>query len=58
MRGKRLAALSKEKQEEMTADGRTDVDLAALRRTKIELETKVKDQIIFPFVFSLTKTQR
>ena len=44
MRGDRLAALTKEI-EEMTADGRSDVDLAALRRAKNELELKVKDQV-------------
>ena len=44
MRGERLAALSKEL-EEMTNDGRSDADMAALRRSKNELELKVKDQV-------------
>ena len=44
MRGERLAALTKEL-EEMTTDGRSDADLAALRRAKNDLEMKVKDQV-------------
>ena len=43
MRGERLASLTKEI-EELTSDGRSDIDLAALRRSKNELELKVKDQ--------------
>lgn len=44
MRGERLAALTKEL-EEMSTDGRSDADLAALRRAKSDLEMKVKDQV-------------
>lgn len=44
MRGERLAALTKEL-EEMSTDGRSDADLAALRRAKNDLEMKVKDQV-------------
>ena len=43
MRGERLASLTKEL-DELTSDGRSDIDLAALRRSKNELELKVKDQ--------------
>lgn len=43
MRGERLASLTKEI-DELTSDGRSDVDVAALRRSKNELELKVKDQ--------------
>ena len=44
MRGERLAALTKEL-DEMTTEGRSDADMAALRRSKHELEIKVKDQV-------------
>lgn len=44
MRGERLAALTKEL-DEMTTDGRSDADMAALRRAKNDLEMKVKDQV-------------
>uniref|UniRef100_A0A0P6DC77 Unconventional myosin-XVIIIa n=1 Tax=Daphnia magna TaxID=35525 RepID=A0A0P6DC77_9CRUS len=43
MRGERLAALTKEL-DEMTTEGRSDADMAAIRRAKHELEMKVKDQ--------------
>ena len=46
VRSERLASLTKEL-EEMTADGRADADMAALRRSKNELELKVKDQVQF-----------
>jgi predicted ATP-binding protein involved in virulence len=44
MRGERLAALTKEL-DEMTTEGRSDADMAAIRRAKHELEMKVKDQV-------------
>ena len=46
VRSERLASLTKEL-EEMTADGRADADMAALRRSKHELELNVKDQVQF-----------
>jgi hypothetical protein len=42
VRSERLASLTKELKE-MTADGRADADMAALRCSKNELELKVKD---------------
>lgn len=51
MRGERLAALTKEL-DEMTTEGRTDADLAAIRRAKHELEMKVKDQVSHWLYFS------
>jgi len=42
VRSERLASLTKEL-EEMTADGRADAVMAALRCSKNELELKVKD---------------
>ena len=48
MRGERLAALTKEL-DEMSTEGRSDADMAAIRRAKHELEMKVKDQVRFHF---------
>ncbi|KAI9561532.1 hypothetical protein GHT06_012491 [Daphnia sinensis] len=42
MRGERLAALTKEL-DEMTTEGRSDADMAALRRAKHELEMKEEE---------------
>ena len=53
VRSERLASLTKEL-EEMTADGRADADMAALRRSKNELELKVKDQVQFCFSLFLS----
>ena len=39
-----MAALTKEL-DEMATDGRSDADVAALRRAKNDLEMKVKDQV-------------
>jgi hypothetical protein len=52
VRSERLASLTKEL-EEMTADGRADADMATLRRSKNELELKVKDQVQFICLFFL-----
>lgn len=55
MRGERLAALTKEL-DEMTTEGRSDADMAAIRRAKHELEMKVKDQAshcLFVFLYSI-----